>query len=111
MALDPTHLSQGYPMGYIDPDYDSTPPIVFFFHELGHINRYRSGEDDGQFGPPGSRTTHPDGTPLIERQNVGLPWDYDADPDTAEAIDPDDDFDDTENGYREELGIPPSRRY
>lgn len=111
VALDPTHMSQGYPMGYTDPDYDSTPPSVFFLHELGHINQYRSGEDDGQFDDPTGRKPYSDGSPLIERQNVGLPWDYDSDPGTAEAIDPDYDFDYTENGFREELGIPPRNQY
>lgn len=87
------------------------PPVLHFFHELGHVNQYRSGEDNGQFGAPGRRTTDADGDPLIERQNVGLPWDHDNDPSTPDVIDPDYDYELTENRFREELGLPPRRRY
>lgn len=105
VELDVNHTSPGYDMGYTE-DYDITPPSVFFFHELGHINQYRSGESDQFDGKDYS-----DGTPLIERQNVGLEWDHDGDGNTEEEIDPDYDFDYTENGFREELGLPNRNKY
>lgn len=111
VKLDPSRLAIDYRMDYDDPDYNITPPVVFFFHELGHINQYRSGEDDGQFGPGGSRTRDADGQPLIERQNVGLTWDHDNDPSTPDVIDPDYEFEYTENGFRDDLGLPRRNRY
>ncbi|PSL02160.1 NleD-like pathogen effector protein (putative zinc metallopeptidase) [Haloactinopolyspora alba] len=109
VALDVNHTSQGYPMDYDDPNYDVTPPNVFFFHELGHINQYRSGESDQFYDSDGDKRKYSDGTPLIERQNVGLEWDADGDGD--EEIDPEYDFDYTENGFREELGLPSRNQY
>ncbi len=109
VELDVNHTSQGYPMDYDDPNYDVTPPNVFFFHELGHINQYRSGEHEQFDDDDGNDRTYSDGTPLIERQNVGLEWDSDGDGD--EEIDPDYDFDYTENGFREELGLPNRNQY
>ncbi|SDU78119.1 M91 family zinc metallopeptidase [Jiangella alkaliphila] len=106
VELDVNHTSPGYDMGYTE-DYDITPPSVFFFHELGHINQYRSGSSD-EFDDD---EEYSDGTPLIERQNVGLPFDHDDDPNTPEVIDPDYDFDYTENAFRDELGLPNRNQY
>ncbi|MBB5790252.1 M91 family zinc metallopeptidase [Jiangella mangrovi] len=106
VELDVNHTSPGYDMGYTE-DYDITPPSVFFFHELGHINQYRSGSSD-EFGDD---EEYSDGTPLIERQNVGLPFDHDDDGETDEEIDPDYDFDYTENAFRDELGLPNRNKY
>ncbi|ANS80275.1 Alkaline phosphatase [Serinicoccus hydrothermalis] len=117
------------PDGYIvtiNPDYQGSinnstdpngwtgkPPVVVLFHELGHINQFRSqGGGSGHWWDPDA--TAPDGTqgdwirdengqPLIERQNVGLPWDTDVVP---EGNGEDYEFDLTENGFRDELGVP-----
>lgn len=103
------HTSQGYDWDYDDPNYDVAPPNVYLFHELGHINQYRSGESEQFKDDDGNKRTYSDGTPLIERQNVGLEWDSDGDGD--EEIDPDYNFDYTENGFREELGLPNRNQY
>ncbi|AYY13038.1 hypothetical protein EF847_10335 [Actinobacteria bacterium YIM 96077] len=112
VELDVNHLAPGYDMGYTE-NYDITPPAVFFFHELGHINQYRTGEHEQFRDPsdPDGKARYSDGTPLIERQNVGLPWDADWDGTTAEEIDPDYDFDYTENAFRDELGLPDRNQY
>lgn len=97
-----------------DPDgWTGKPPIVVLFHELGHINQFRSqGGGSGHWWDPdainaegekGDWIRDADGQPLIERQNVGLPWDTDIVP---EADGEDYDFDLTENGFRDEIGIP-----
>src|SRR5690625_3096227 len=111
VELNPSRTAQGYNMDYDDPNYDVTPPNVFFFHELGHINQYRTGEHEQFRDSNGNKINYSDGKPLIERQNVGLPWDSDWDGSTAEEIDPDYNFNYTENGFREELDIPSRNQY
>lgn len=117
------------PDGYvvtINPDYQGginnttdpngwtgKPPIVVLFHELGHINQFRSqgGDADHWWDPDainaeggrGDWIRDENGQPLIERQNVGLEWDTDVVPE-GDGEDYDDDL--TENGFRDELGIP-----
>lgn len=42
---------------------------------------------------------------------TGLPIDHDDDADTPEQLDPDHPFAATENGLRDELGLPPRSYY
>lgn len=108
-----------------DPDGQTlVPPIVVFFHELGHINQFRSHswEDWYEKNPDGSLKTRRNsegkleyipltdssGQPLIERQNVGLSWDTSRVPNAnGDTYDPRY----TENGFRDELNLPDRERY
>lgn len=88
-----------------------TPPVVILFHELGHINQLRTQDDTfGHWIDPATGDWRRDenGQPLIERQNVGLDWDTtlvpEGDGDTY-------DYTLTENGFREEIRLPPRERY
>ncbi|MFK5690245.1 M91 family zinc metallopeptidase [Ornithinimicrobium sp. LYQ92] len=105
IEINPTY--QGGINNTTDPQgWSGKPPIVVLFHEMGHINQYRSqGGGSGHWTDPGTgeRFVDENGEPLIERQNVGLPWDTGIVP---EADGEDYDFDLTENGFREEIGIP-----
>jgi hypothetical protein len=84
-----------------------TPPIVVLYHELAHIYDGFHGTDaNGVHQGPDNR-----GVPNLEREAVGLPIDHDADPSTPDALHPDHPFAYTENGLREELGLPPRPRY
>jgi hypothetical protein len=49
--------------------------------------------------------------PNRERAAAGLPIDHDDNPATADRIDPDHPYELTENGLREELGVPHRPRY
>lgn len=117
----------------INPDYQGSignstdpqgwsgkPPVVVLFHELGHINQYRSHDwqdwyerdDDGNLvrdadGNLVKKQRSP-GQPLIEMQNVGLDWDHDEVPGANGA---DYDWSLTENGFRDELDLPRRERY
>lgn len=103
-------LVQGDPEA---PWYENgRPPSIGLYHELGHINQFEQpGAEDQWNDDDGDRRVDDDGQPLIERQNVGLEWDYDGDPDTEDAIDPDYDYRFTENALREEFGLPHRERY
>jgi hypothetical protein len=84
-----------------------TPPVVVLFHELAHIYDHfygtrAPGDYDGADNP---------GVPNRERAAVGLPIDHDGDPATAIRLDPDHPYPLTENGLREELGLPRRERY
>lgn len=88
-----------------------TPPVVILFHELGHINQLRTqGDTFGHWADPatGDWLRDENGQPLIERQNVGLSWDTtivpEGDGDTYDRTL-------TENGFREEIRLPPRERY
>ncbi|MQA25223.1 MAG: PPE domain-containing protein [Micromonosporaceae bacterium] len=92
------------------------PPAVVLYHEMAHI--YDRGFDvqaDGRYENPNDpdRTTDGDGNtvgvPNKERQAAGLPIDADGDGDYE--IDPDHPFEYTENGLRDELGVPKRDRY
>lgn len=88
-----------------------TPPVVILFHELGHVNQLRTqGDTFGHWLDPntGDWIRDENGQPLIERQNVGLKWDP--------SLVPDGDGDSydwtlTENGFRDEIRLPPRERY
>ena len=116
------YASHGAPGDYsitINPDYQGSinnstdpngwsgkPPVVVLFHEMGHINQFRSqggGSEHWTDPATGERYVDENGQPLIERQNVGLEWDTSVVP---EGNGDDYDFDLTENGFRDEVGIP-----
>ncbi|WP_281965577.1 M91 family zinc metallopeptidase [Serinicoccus marinus] len=116
------YVSHGAPGDYsitINPDYQGSinnstdpngwsgkPPVVVLFHEMGHINQFRSqggGSEHWTDPATGERYVDENGQPLLERQNVGLDWDTSVVP---EGDGDDYDFDLTENGFRDEIGIP-----
>lgn len=122
-----TDLSVNYNPDFImgitsdDPrGHTGTPPVVILFHELGHINQYRSHDWQDWYvkNPDGSLATDANGhliklekSPgqyLIEMQNVGLEWDTTIVP-NADG----DNYDPrlTENGFRDEFGLPRRGRY
>lgn len=86
---------------------DDGPPITVLYHELAHIYDFahdievegvHSGEDN-----PGVENS--------ERVAMGLPIDHDNNPRTPRQLDPRHPYEYTENGLRDELGIPRSPRY
>src|SRR6266540_2899117 len=97
---------------------DRSPPIIGLFHELAHVYDFLN-----QTGASGVHqdpndpdwVTGEDGTPAgaanDERAAVGLPIDHDGDPTTPHRIDPDHPYELTENALRDEMAIPPRRRY
>lgn len=95
--LDPTG-SEGadYVLGY-EPTYDDlrgwTSPVVVLGHELAHLWDHVNGHDGG------------------ELTATGLPVDHDDDPDTPAVIDPGHPFAITENGLRDEMGLPEREDY
>src|SRR6266540_1220562 len=97
---------------------DRSPPIIGLFHELAHVYDFlnqtgASGVHQDPNDP--DRVTGEDGTPAgaanDERAAVGLPIDHDGDPTTPHRIDPDHPYELTENALRDEMAIPPRRRY
>ena len=90
---------------------DGRPPVIGLYHELGHVNQWRQPGGPDRWYDGSEPIRDADGQPLLERQNVGLNWDYDDDPNTPDGIDPDWDFRFTENGLREEFGLPRRDRY
>ena len=95
--LDPTG-SEGadYVLGY-EPTYDDlrghTPPVVVLAHELAHLWDHANDHDGGELAA------------------TGLPVDHDGDPGTPAVIDPGHPFAVTENGLRDELGLPEREDY
>lgn len=95
-----------------DPAVDDIadgPPVTIFYHELAHIYDYMN--DTSAPGAYNGNDTQDHGDPNSEREAVGLPIDHDNDPNTPEILDPDHDFDYTENGIREEMGAPHRDHY
>lgn len=90
-------------------DFRGAPPIVVLQHELGHVYDYshgtlRSETYSGESDVDG-------GVPVSERQATGLPIDHDHDPSTPEIIDPEHPLQYTENGLRQEMGLPKRESY
>jgi hypothetical protein len=86
--------------------YDG-PPVVVLYHEMSHVYDFEfSGLDDRTYTGPDNP-----GVPNYERAAAGLPIDHDGDPNTPDIIDPNQPFEYTENGLRDELGAPPRPRY
>lgn len=85
-----------YVLGY-EPTYDDlrgyTPPVVVLGHELAHLWDHVNGHDGG------------------ELTATGLPVDHDHDPQTPAVIDPGHPFAVTENGLRDEMGLPEREDY
>lgn len=100
-------------------DFRGAPPVVVLQHELGHVYDYVNGtiRDEAYDGEDrrDSPFTDTDGEvhtiKVAERQATGLPIDHDGDPDTPEIIDPDHPLQFTENGLREEMGLPRREHY
>ena len=83
------------------------PPVVVLYHEMSHVYDFEySGLDDRTY----NGSDNP-GTPNYERAAAGLPIDHDGDPSTPNIIDPNQPFEYTENGLRDELGAPARPRY
>lgn len=108
--------------GSADVDYSrrvdsvqGAPPAVVLYHELGHVYDYvnetfRGDSYDGD-DPQDSPIPGRDDVREGERQATGLPIDHDDDDSTPEVIDPDHPFDYTENGLRDEMGLPSRDHY
>lgn len=85
------------------------PPSVVLYHELAHVYDYLNGTSfPGDY--QGDDTLN-HGTENDERQAAGLPIDHDSDPETPERIDPDHPYQYTENGLRDEMGVPHRDHY
>ncbi|MBF9132333.1 calcium-binding protein [Plantactinospora sp. S1510] len=83
------------------------PPVVVLYHEMSHVYDFEnSGLDDREY----TGSDNPD-TPNYERAAAGLPIDHDGDPNTPNIIDPNQRYEYTENGLRDELGAPNRPRY
>ena len=89
-----------------NPAFDTlqggAPPVSVLYHELAHAYDYTYGTlargiYTGADNP---------GVPNAEREAVGLPIDADHDPSTPDTLDPDHPYVVTENGLRDEMGIP-----
>ena len=97
-----------------NPHYNTSPnatpkvPIAVLFHELAHTYDYASGQlPRGTYTP--TDTTDPNfDTPLSELQAAGIRIDHDDDPSTPDQLvnEAGHPFELTENGLREELGLP-----
>lgn len=111
--MDPHYKMSPYSQEATAEGYVYMPPSLVLYHEFGHINQYRSqGGRDHWLDDNGNKLTTSEGNNqyLIEMQNVGIDWSdhYDEVP---EADGANYDFRLTENGFREEFGIPFRDRY
>ena len=89
------------------PRLAPAPPVVILFHELAHVDdSFQGTSADGTY--PGADNP---GVDNREREAVGLPIDDDHDPGTPDRLDPLHPWELTENGFREELGLPRRDRY
>ncbi|WP_323145790.1 M91 family zinc metallopeptidase [Pseudomonas marginalis] len=90
---------------------DRSPPITSLAHERGHAFAGATGQNlKGETATP---DTHQEREPNIERQAIGLqtavpPVDFDGDPSTAKTTTNPREF--TENGLKEEMGLPLRKR-
>ena len=89
------------------PRIAPAPPVVVLYHELAHV----SDSFAGTFAEGTYEGADNAGVPNLEREAVGLPIDDDHDPATPDRLDPDHPWELTENGFREELGLPARPRY
>lgn len=90
-------------------DFRGAPPVVVLYHEFAHVYDYMNGTFES--APYNGDDTTDHGYKVGERQATGLPIDHDNDPSTPEIIDPDHDFGLTENGIRDEMGLPNRDHY
>ena len=86
------------------------PPVVGLHHELAHVDTYGSGiyDPDAEYS---GKDNVDHGVKIAERQAVGLPIDHDGDTSTPEIVDPRQPIERTENGLREEMGLPKRESY
>ncbi|MET0928474.1 MAG: M91 family zinc metallopeptidase [Aeromicrobium sp.] len=102
-----------YVVGY-DPTHDTlrgyTPPSVVLGHELAHLYDDANGIDD-DLGTYEGEEERDVGEREEERVATGLPIDHDDNPDTPEQIHPDHPVAATEEGLRDEMGLPPRGYY
>lgn len=90
-------------------DFRGAPPVVVLYHEFAHVYDYMNDTFDPTPYAGDDTTDH--GYKQGERQATGLPIDHDHDPLTPEVIDPDHDMGLTENGIRDEMGLPNRDHY
>lgn len=90
-------------------DFRGAPPVVVLYHEFAHVYDYMNDTFDSTTYSGDDTTDH--GIRQGERQATGLPIDHDHDPSTPEVIDPDHDLGLTENGLRDEMGLPNRDHY
>lgn len=90
-------------------DFGGAPPVVVLYHEFAHVYDYMN--DTFRPEPYEGQDATDQGIKTGERQASGLPIDHDGDPSTPEIIDPDHDFGLTENGLRDEMGLPHRDHY
>ncbi|EFV12697.1 M91 family zinc metallopeptidase [Segniliparus rugosus] len=120
IAFDPTLTTLSDPAQGTTRDYHETPPTVVLFHELAHAYDFANGTmAPGYYGPNG--TDRMDGQLLsptsylrnAEREAVGLPFNWDGESSTPETRVPDSvhPYELTENGLREEMGLPDREHY
>lgn len=102
-------------MGRYEVDYQATadfkgaPPVVVLDHELAHVYDFSNSTDiPGKYNGVSEVDREVN---ILERQAVGLPIDHDGSPDTPEIIDPNHPIQCTENGLREEMGLPKRESY
>src|SRR6266511_1486949 len=97
---------------------DRSPPIIGLFHELAHVYDFLNqtgasgghqdpNDPDGVTGEGGTAA----GAATDARPAAPLPTDHDGDPTTPHPIDPDHPPAPTETALRDEMAIPPRRRY
>lgn len=126
ITIQETTVSDEYPDGYlmtqgetqhtlgVRPNHDDlrgyTPPVVVLQHELAHLYDNAHGLDD-DYGTYEGEDWRDVGEDEGERVATGLPLDHDDDEDTPEELHPDHPFAATENGLRDELGLPPRTYY
>ncbi|CAM3098185.1 M91 family zinc metallopeptidase [Stackebrandtia soli] len=88
--------------------WDERPPVLGLYHEMAHVNTFWDGSYDGD--KVGGNGPDQD-INKAERQATGLPTDGRAyDPANPEA-DLELDYELTENGLRDEFGLPPRTTY
>ena len=90
-------------------DFRGAPPVVVLYHEFAHVYDYMNDTFDST--PYSGDDPTDRGIRQGERQATGLPIDHDHDPSTPEVIDPDHDLGLTENGLRDEMGLPDREHY
>ncbi|OMC06106.1 hypothetical protein A5733_17935 [Mycobacterium sp. NS-7484] len=92
-----------------DFGYPSAPPSVTLYHELAHTYDFTHGHSTGNEYTGNDSIDY--GQDVLERVAVGLPIDHDNNPKTPEIVAPWHSKNLTENGLREELGLPRRDHY
>lgn len=90
-------------------DFRGAPPAVVLYHEFAYVYDYMNDTFDST--PYTGDDPTDQGIRQGERQATGLPIDHDNDPSTTEVIDPEHAIGLTENGLRDEMGLPNRDHY